>query len=260
MNGKCKGALAGFLLCSFLLGAVSPVGYGEMPVEKVSPVKAISFQKDLDEAAQENPDAIGWLYIENKDLDHPVFQAQDNDYYLDRGEDKESFWHGCIYADYRNSFNEGYYEPRNITLYAHNKDDRTYFSTLLDYRLLDQAKKSPYIYFTTQDGDAVYKVFAAFYTEAQLNYNTARPTDRLFTQLVQEAKKRSQITFDVDVSTSDQLLTLSTCCYKYSYPGGGTRTDQRFVVMARRLRQGESVNDPVNMWVNPNPKAPQFKN
>ena len=251
--------LASLLLCGVLAGGA---GLAEpvQPVFQVLPARAVSFQKRINEAAEENEDTIGWIFIDGLDIDYPVLQAQDNDYYLDRGADGSSFWHGCVYADYRNTFNEGYYTPRNITLYAHNKDDHQYFANLRDYRLLETARPNPYIYFSTKDGDEVYKVFAAFYAETQLNYNTANPSDDLMAQLIAEVKKRSEITFDVPVDSSDQLLTLSTCCYRYTYANGQARTDQRFVVMARKLRAGESVDDKVSMWQNPNPKAPQFRN
>lgn len=250
-----KKRIAALLLCGVLSGGVGLSLPEPEPVWEVLPARAVSFQKRINEAAEENQDVVGWIFIDGLDIDYPVLQAQDNEYYLDRGTDGSSFWHGCVYADYRITFNEGCGLPRNVTLYAHNKDDHLYFADLRDYRLLETARENPYIYFSTKDGDQVYKVFAAFYSEAQLGYNTTNPSDKL----IAEAKKRSQIIFDVDADTTDQLLTLSTCCYRYTYENGENRTDQRFVVMARRLREGESPEDTVTMRQNPNPKEPQFR-
>lgn len=72
--------------------------------------------------------------------------------------------------------------------------------------------------------------------------------------IVDEAIKRSELETNVDVKLTDNILTLSTCTLKY-----GTRTDQRFVVMARLQRKGENLQE-LNPTAtkNPNPKAPQF--
>ena len=50
--------------------------------------------------------------------------------------------------------------------------------------------------------------------------------------IITEARDRSEYDYDVTVSGTDKILTLSTCSYKY-----GRRKDVRFVVMAKLLEE-----------------------
>ena len=60
---------------------------------------------------------------------------------------------------------------------------------------------------------------------------------------------RSIINTGVDVRSDDQLLTLSTCSYEFK--------DARFVVVARKVRKGESASvDTSAAVMNPNPLYP----
>ena len=68
--------------------------------------------------------------------------------------------------------------------------------------------------------------------------------------IIDEAIRRSRHKFNVDVDSSDKILTLSTCTRAY-----GQTSNQRFVVMGRLLRPGESVA-PYTITSNPNHKQP----
>ena len=43
------------------------------------------------------------------------------------------------------------------------------------------------------------------------NYIASDPEDPNFLYIIQEAQRRSRFTYDVDVNTTDKILTLSTC-------------------------------------------------
>ena len=76
------------------------------------------------------------------------------------------------------------------------------------------------------------------YVETSLDfpYNSPNPTQEAFGTLVKEWKDRSMFDLGVDVNENDRILTLSTCPRRYAGVGG----DQRYVIMARLLRDGES--------------------
>ena len=69
-------------------------------------------------------------------------------------------------------------------------------------------------------------------------------------RIISEARRRSRHSFDVDVNSSDKIVTLSTCTRAY-----GQTSNQRFVVMGRLLRPGESIG-PVTVTSDPNHKQP----
>ena len=51
-------------------------------------------------AQKENPDTVAWITIPGTNIDAPMQQYGDNDYYLRRDEKGSEDYHGCIYADY----------------------------------------------------------------------------------------------------------------------------------------------------------------
>lgn len=51
-------------------------------------------------AQKENPDTVAWITIPGTNIDAPVQQYGDNDYYLRRDEKGNKNYHGSIYADY----------------------------------------------------------------------------------------------------------------------------------------------------------------
>ena len=220
----------------------------------------------FEDALEQNSDVIGWIKINGiDDIDLPVTQYDDNEYYLDRGLDRKDYYWGTTFADYRCTFSaKGIPQSRNTTLYGHNKGDYKYFANLVNYcddpGLIDEA---PYITYTTEAGDVTYRIFAAFFTEIDdpdFYYIRANPTDEEFQHFIDEAKERSEVIIDCDVDTTDRIMTLSTCTYRFKKADGTASEDVRCVVMARELRAGETVDDTLTPAKdNPNAKQPTYK-
>ncbi len=121
------------------------------------------------------------------------------------------------------------------------------FAQLAAFHYLDVAQKTPFIYFSTTSKDYVWQVFAAFYTEATwTDYIYAYPSN--FANVIKEAKARSLHNYNVSVTTSDKILTLSTCTRIY-----GNHNNQRFVVMAKLVPAGTAST---TITANPNFKRP----
>lgn len=91
--------LVGLLLAGFLLFGHSGDGGSVLPAwaqtERVEPP-----DERLAVAQKENPDTVAWITIPGTNIDAPVQQYGDNDYYLRRNEKGAEDYHGCIYADY----------------------------------------------------------------------------------------------------------------------------------------------------------------
>ena len=204
-----------------------------------------------------NSDTVAWLTIPDTTVDNAVVQAEDNDFYLRKDEYKQYNFYGCYYADYENTIGERNVLSRNTVIYGHNMDDNQVhglkFGQLLKYLDDDFATNHPYIYLTTPDDQMVFKIFAAYYSDINFNYISVNPSDLEFLNILNEAEERTEYFYDVDVNATDKILTLSTCTYKY-----GMREDQRFVVQARLLRDGEQMPETVSITKNPSPKEPQF--
>ena len=224
----------------------------EKPDEEVHRVFQI---EKIDAALQRNSDTAGWLYIPNTKIDDCVLQYFDNDYYLRLTEDKQYDIFGCYFADFRCSLDLGReYLSRNTIIYGHSdyKDnpDGKKFSQLYHYpKDIDFVRNNPYIYFSTNTEDLVWKVFAVFYTDVNFNYIQTDPSDEEFMKIIEEAKAKSEYIIDVDVTKDDKILTLSTCTGLFKQP----KENYRMVVMAKLMPTNEIPVSQLTMEVEPNP-------
>lgn len=229
-----------------------------------------------------NPDVAGWLTVPGTNIHEPVMlSAKSNNYYVQRDwrgtnypnitwQNWDQYPATATYADRRVQFGKGWKNntSRNIVLYGHNWNNLrdplkignvegyTMFAQLPSYTSKKFASKNPYIYFSTGEYEGVWKVFSVAYCEVKTSfiYNSPNPSKEAFGKLIEEWQSRSMYNFNVDVNDKDRLLTLSTCTRQYANMGDR----QRFVVVARLLRDGESEKDAVAVEVNEKMKKPQF--
>ena len=226
----------------------------------------------IDAAYKQNDDVVGWLSVPGTNIDNEVLQGDDNVYYERRDITEQYNFYGCYYADAGNSFGTRNDLSRNTIIYGHNMHNTTdgpKFGELQKYidfngdgtifnddvptaNDVSFAKEHPVIYFSTVDDDMVWVIYAAYFTDLGFQYHLENPDDATFESMIKEAKERSRLNYDVDVNTSDRILTLSTCAYKY----GVEKRDLRFVIQARLLRPGEEIPTEAKVTKNPSPKEP----
>lgn len=185
-----------------------------------------------------NQDVVGWLSIDNLDLETVVLQANDNDYYLYRNTQKESTKYGTPFADYRNDFESGKLSRQTI-IYGHNTHDGLKFHNLTQYMKLDAYKKAPVLKFNTIfNGQTYWKIFAICLSDAtsyEFEYlYTSFSSESSFSSFVKTLRAHSMYDIDVDVQAGDNLLLLYTC-YQNIYKNG------RLLVFARQVRPGEDM-------------------
>ena len=203
-----------------------------------------------------NQDLVGWVRIDNTNLDVQVVQSNDNDYYLNRDFYGKTSRYGCPYLDFKN---DSKYLDDNTVIYGHHMTDGLMFSNLDKYKTLEGYKESPIIEYSTLYETYYFKVFAAFISNAKVaddNGNffnfivTDFVTDEKFTGFVDEVEKRSIFKTDVNVQPDDKLITLVTCSYEFD--------SARLVVMGRLLRENEDKSVLVDeATLNTSPKYPQ---
>jgi sortase B len=211
----------------------------------------------IDQGIERNKDTVGWLNIPGTDIDDAVLQRPgDNEYYLRLDEDLNYSVFGCYWADSFDTFGTHDELSKNTIIYGHSdlrdNPDGKKFSQLFRYTDADFVKKNPYIYFSTQDEDMIWQVFAVFFTHVSFVYNWANPATDTFNQIISEAKARSEFIIDMDVKDSDKILTLSTCSAFYNE---ADPDNYRLVVMAKLITDDMSTLKPtMDVAVNPSPK------
>lgn len=227
-------SLALFLPRSPQKTAVSSVFISSLKPESLLPQGMPSFQNDIAKAKQKNKDTVGWLRVTGTTLNRAIVQTSDNNYYLKHDFNKNDYWKGWPFADFRNKFNP---LPRNLILYGHNMGDGTLFGELKSYDELSFLNQNPIIYFSTDKGDFQYKIFAVYITDTNFYYIKTDFKDNAdFSDFISKIRARSLYNSSVDVKASDKILTLSTCTYEFK--------EARFVVQARLVRPGEYLWTP----------------
>ncbi len=208
-----------------------------------------------------NNDFVGWIDIPNTNVQGAIYQSLDNSYYINHNGEKKKSNYGAYFADYKCTISEND-SSQNITVYGHHMRDQTMFAQIRKYKDVEFYKENPTLTFSTMYEESKYKVFAAFITNADpvddngyffdfavqgfINQND-------FLSWIEQVKRRSIINTSVDIIEGDDILTLSTCTYEL-----GTSKDMRFIVMARKVRDGESETVNVtNAKQNAKPLYPQ---
>ena len=160
---------------------------------------------------EQNPDTVAYLKIKNSNIDYPVVKAENNEYYLNHNFNKQYNTAGWIFADYKNKFDG---TDKNIVIYGHSMKDGSMFGQL--YKLfnsdwINDTSNYDFI-FNTALGDNTYRVFSMYRVEEEDYYITTNfNSDAEFGDFIRTLKSRSYRNFNIDVSGSDQIITLSTC-------------------------------------------------
>lgn len=192
----------------------------------------------VEELKKENEDIIGWLEIANTDINFPVLQGTDNEYYMTHTYKKENSKDGSIFLDKNYDWN---LPSSNLLIYGHNNRNGNMFQSLLEYKEESYYKEHPTIRFTTINEDCEYEIIAVFtsrvYYKSEKNvfryyYFINAENEEEYNNYVEESKKASLYDTEKTAEYGDQLLTLSTCEY--------SQKDGRFVIVARKV-QNESI-------------------
>ena len=187
----------------------------------------------LKEQAQElqetYPDAIGWIYIPDTNINYPIMQGEDNDFYLTHGTDGRSLKCGCIELDFRceNRFQNNF----NI-LYGHNMKNGIMFANVCRFKERSYYDSHPYGWVYTSD--AVYRLdfFSVAVTDWHDEiYNGFRSLDEWTPHL----KEISRIYEEVELTEQDKLVLLSTCSYEFD--------NARTVLTGKLVEMESDVNE-----------------
>lgn len=171
-----------------------------------------------------NSDAKGWITVGGTNINYPIVQASDNDYYLRRTIYGTKNNAGSIFID--GNIAEGM-EAKNVIIYGHNMKDGSMFGTLSYYRKESMFQANPTFDVYTESAAYQYQIFAAFVTKAGSDtYTYQFSTEESFLNYIERVKASSLYDTGVEVSKEDKIITLSTCSGK---------GDDRFVVLAKRM-------------------------
>lgn len=168
--------------------------------------------KDLASLKEINKDTVGWLKVNDTNIDYPVVQYTDNEYYLTKNFKNENDNSGWIFMDYRaDSVNLS----DNTIIFGHNM----YYSGVM-FGTLYKAKSSSWytkpenqiIIFNTLYNNMNWQIFSIYTIDTTNDYLISNfSTDKKYQEFINLITNRSIYEFNTPVSTNDKILTLSTC-------------------------------------------------
>lgn len=173
---------------------------------------------EYQELKQQNEEMIGWITIPDTNIDYPVMQTTDNQYYLKHDFNKEEDDNGCIFVDSRNKLDGS---DSNLIIYGHNMRSGTMFGNLKEYQDEEFLRQHPQIEFNTLYEKRKYDIIAVCLAKVEYqdeevfryyNYLGAKSQEE-FDIFLENVNNMNIYGNEIDITYEDELIMLSTCSY-----------------------------------------------
>lgn len=183
--------------------------YNPKDNNKYSDVSFISV--NFDDLIAKNNETVGWIKVNNTNVNYSILKHTDNEYYLKHDFNKNYNIYGWVFADYRDDFE---YFGNNTIVYAHNMTDRSMFGSLV-WCLRESwytNNENQFIKISTPKSNTIWKIFSIYTIKPEVYYlKTYFESPEEHQIFLDVLKGRSIHNFNEDVTPNDKILTLSTC-------------------------------------------------
>lgn len=202
---------------------------------------------DMKELYGQNSDLIGWLYVDDTNIDYPVMQTpEDENYYLDRDFQKNYNSNGSLIMDtdsvvgsvtVANDYTDGTKPGTNLIIHGHNMKNGNMFGNLDKYRDINYEKEHNIIKFSSLYEEREYEVISVFLSQVYLKTQTdvfkyyqffQADTEKEFANFYDNIKELALYDTGVSAEFGDEFITLSVCTYHVE--------NGRLVVVAKRIK------------------------
>lgn len=194
-----------------------------------------------------NEDTIGWLIIDDTNIDYPVMQSMyDEEYYLDRDFQKNHSANGCLIMDTdstvgsgtrANEYADGTVPSTNLIIHGHNMKNGDMFGNLDKYRDVNYYKDHRVIKFSSLYEEREYEIISVFLSQVYLKtqndvfkyykfFNASN--EEQFNDWYDNIMKLALYDTGVKAKYGDEFITLSVCAYHVD--------NGRLVVVGKRIK------------------------
>jgi sortase B len=171
------------------------------------------------------PGVVGWIKLDGTPIDYPVMQYTDNDFFLTRLPDGTSHRNGSIFLDYRNNSD---FSDKSILIYGHETRAGDMFGVLKNYRNQEFYDANPVIYLYTPEKDYIIEIFAGSIAHSIRDHPLLHfESDEDFLSYINNIKRTSVFSSDVEVSPDDRIVSLVTCTYDFD--------DARLIIVGKMV-------------------------
>lgn len=206
----------------------------------------------------ENRDFKGWLNVGGGDISAPVYQTDNNNYYINHNSQKQESSYGALFFDKNNKITEKKTDS-NLVIYGNSLPDGSLFGNLYKLRSLSYLKENYTITLSLSKQESTYKIFAVLVLNATKEddnnhifdiYGKSHKNEDIFNSWKSEALNRSFFNTATDLKSTDSYLTLVTRSEDFE--------NSRLVIIARKVREGENPLVNTSAFIlNPSPRYPK---
>ncbi|MBQ9717722.1 MAG: class B sortase [Clostridia bacterium] len=189
--------------------AQNPAESAALPEEEEYNEELEKMRAGLMSLARINPDVYGWITVDGTNINYPLVQGEDNDYYLNHAYTGDYLPIGSIFVDFRceDSITRNF----NTVIYGHNITTGTMFHDVTKF-FRDDYFNDTYIYIYTLDGIYVYEPFSIYKTREDYNYfRTGFTSVEDFVGFAEELCGNSDKEKEISFDKNSRIITLSTC-------------------------------------------------
>lgn len=205
-----------------------------------------------------NNECVGWITISGTKINNPIFQTNNNSYFLNHNQNKEESIYGALHFDCKNKISKNKTD-KNLVIYGNKLSNGAMFGELDKLRNTIFLKSHSIIELSTLYNTSKYKVFSVFLLNGNKKddgnyiYNIYRKrfiNDEDFDDWINEAYDRSVINTGVKVDIDDNIITLVTSANDFE--------NARLVVMAKEITKDDSTIKQGLPKANYNPRYPKI--
>ena len=185
-----------------------------------------SLEIDFNKLLEINNQVVGWIKIDETQINYPIVKGDDNSYYLNHDILKESSQNGWIFIDYRNNSD---FSDNNTVIYGHNIKSGIMFSDLTQI-YNGKVNNDIYIYLKTGEVNR-YSISSCYMDKPDEESINTKIADTNLTSYMNKMKERSIRKYNVNI-VLEKNITLSTC---------DSSGKKRIIVHGLRQKDGKKI-------------------
>ncbi len=174
-------------------------------------MKVPFYDVDFSQLLAKNPDTVAFINVKGTNINYPIVQTTNNNYYLTHAFDKSVNDAGWVYLDYRNSKQ---FDNFNTIVYGHGRLNNTVFGSLRNVlnKSWQNNKDNYTLTISTPTMNYVYQIFSVYSIQSETYYiKTAFNSDKSKTDWINTINARNVSSISAPANINDKIITLSTC-------------------------------------------------
>ena len=178
--------------------------------------------KSFEELQKINPDIIGWIRINETNVNYPLLQAEDDDTYMNTDAEGKYSLSGSIFL---HCANKPDFSDFNNMIYGHHMDHGGMFGDVVEYTDISYFEKHMEGWLYLADATYQIQMFACVETDAydSMIYGCGADTD--LNKLLSYIEEHAVVYKNMTTDRPAQVIGLSTCA--------DARTNGRVIVFGR---------------------------